>query len=402
MKYCLYFDNYLCISILMKVSIIVGGRFHAFNLAEQLSLNKNLNQLITSYPKFYLKNKYQIEQEKINSIITKEILTRFIFKKIPYLENFSIKHFDNKASKIINFKNLDILIGWSSFSLASFIKAQKYGCIKILERGSTHIEFQNKILKEEYEINNLKPNLPSRFIIEKEKKEYEIADYISVPTEFVKKTFIEQGINENKIIKIPYGVDLNEFRKLPNLNLNNNNNIFRIIYTGSICIRKGLIYLLKAFTELNLKNTELLLIGEIENKFLKILNKFKNNDSIKILKSMNQSELYKYYNSSKIFVTCSIEDGLSMVQLQAMSCGLPIICTKNSGGEEIVTDGYDGFIIPIRNIEILKEKIKFFYENISKCNQMGENAKKKVDQYYSWESYGKNAIQTYQSLLQKK
>ena len=117
---------------------------------------------------------------------------------------------------------------------------------------------------------------------------------------------------------------------------------------------------------------------------------------------MNQSELYKYYNSSKIFVTCSIEDGLSMVQLQAMSCGLPIICTKNSGGEEIVTDGYDGFIIPIRNIEILKEKIKFFYENISKCNQMGENAKKKVDQYYSWESYGKNAIQTYQSLLQKK
>ena len=114
----------------------------------------------------YLKNKYQIEQEKINSIITKEILTRFIFKKIPYLENFSIKHFDNKATKIISFKNLDILIGWSSFSLASFIKAQKYGCIKILERGSTHIEFQNKILKEEYEINNLKPNLPSRFIIE--------------------------------------------------------------------------------------------------------------------------------------------------------------------------------------------------------------------------------------------
>ena len=60
MKYCLYFDNYLCISILMKVSIIVGGRFHAFNLAEQLSLNKNLNQLITSYPKFYLKNKYSL------------------------------------------------------------------------------------------------------------------------------------------------------------------------------------------------------------------------------------------------------------------------------------------------------------------------------------------------------
>ena len=73
--------------------------------------------------------------------------------------------------------------------------------------------------------------------------------------------FYQKGLPEKKIIKIPYGVDLTQFR--------NNKYIkrdakFRIIYTGSISIRKGVIYLLKAFSELNLENSELLLIGNIE------------------------------------------------------------------------------------------------------------------------------------------
>ena len=63
----------------MNISIIVGGRFHAFNLAEQLNINNNLSQLITSYPKMYLKNKYEINPRKIKSIFIKEILTKIKF-----------------------------------------------------------------------------------------------------------------------------------------------------------------------------------------------------------------------------------------------------------------------------------------------------------------------------------
>ena len=90
-----------------------------------------------------------------------------------------------------------------------------------------------------------------------------------------------------------------------------------------------------------------------------------------------------------------------MVQLQAMSSGLPIICTKNSGGEEIIEDTVEGFILPIRDLQILKNKIKFLYENLNICKHMGVQAKKKVKNNFSWESYGKNVIQTYQNLLTK-
>ena len=52
----------------MNISIIVGGRFHAFDLAKQLNKNNYLNQLITSYPKYYIKKKYGIDNSRIRSI----------------------------------------------------------------------------------------------------------------------------------------------------------------------------------------------------------------------------------------------------------------------------------------------------------------------------------------------
>ena len=59
-------------------------------------------------------------------------------------------------------------------------------------------------------------------------------------------------------------------------------------------------------------------------------------------------------------MTCSIEEGLSMVQLQAMACGLPVICTANSGGKEIINDNINGYILPIRNKDLLREKYYIF------------------------------------------
>lgn len=382
----------------MNISIIVGGRFHAFDLARELNNNNHLNQLISTYPKFFIKKNYNINKEKVESIYLKEIVQRSFINKIYNFDNKLIDYFDIRASKLIKFDDLDILIGWSSFSLKSFLVAKKYKCIKILERGSTHIEFQDKIVNEEYKIHKIKPKPISKHIIEKEKKEYEIADFITVPTEFAKKTFLEKGFSENKIIKIPYGVSLSEFNSK---NKKKKNTKFRIIYTGSVSVRKGVIYLLSAFTQLNLKDSELLIIGNIDDEIQHLIKKFRSNKDIIFKNSVKQSELSEYYLSSNLFVTCSIEEGLSMVQLQAMSCGLPLICTANSGGEEIIKNSVDGYIIPIRDIDALKKKILLLHNNQSICNKMGKLAQLKVQRDFSWESYGKNVIATYKNLLAK-
>tara|TARA_A100001015_G_scaffold189509_1_gene211171 strand:+ start:16548 stop:17699 length:1152 start_codon:yes stop_codon:yes gene_type:complete len=383
----------------MNISIIVGGRFHAFNLAEHFYKEGYLKQLITSYPKYYVKNKFKIPKNKIESIFLKELVQRSFFGKIFNLNDFLSDYFDKKAKNLINFKDLDILVGWSGFSYQTFLKAKQHKCIKILERGSTHIEFQNQILKEEYSIQNIKPNNVSKYIINKEKKEYDLADFIMVPTDFAKQTFLEKGFQNEKIIKNPYGVNLQEFSS--NDFYKKNNNFFRIIYTGTVSVRKGVLYLLEVFQSLNLKNSELLIIGDIEKEVSDRIKNYKSNPKIIFKDPVKQSELKKFYNISDIFVTCSVEEGLSMVQLQAMACGLPVICTENSGGKEIINNNIDGYILPIRNKDLLKDKILFLYKNRHICNEIGKNAQKKATKQFSWEMYGQKTISIYQDLLKK-
>ena len=101
--------------------------------------------MITSYPKFYIKKNFKIDIKKIRTIIAKEIISRIPFIN-RILDDYISNYFERTASKILNFNETDILVGWSGFSLASFQKAQKHKVIKILERGSTHIKFQRDIL----------------------------------------------------------------------------------------------------------------------------------------------------------------------------------------------------------------------------------------------------------------
>ena len=176
-------------------------------------------------------------------------------------------------------------------------------------------------------------------------------------------------------------------------------NFFRIIYTGTVSVRKGVLYLLEVFESLNLKNSELLIIGDIDKEISDRISKYKFNPKIKFKNAVKQSELKKFYNISNLFVTCSIEEGLSMVQLQAMACGLPVICTINSGGKEIINDDIDGYVLPIRNKHLLKEKILYLYNNKHICNEMGKNAQKKATKQFSWEIYGQKAISIYQDLI---
>lgn len=383
----------------MKISIIVGGRFHAFNLAEQLHKKKYLKQLITTYPKFYIKKNFNINNEKINSLILKELVQRSFLNKIYNFNDYLSEYFDRSAANLLDLDGLDILIGWSSFSYNAFLRVKNKKCIKILERGSTHIEFQNDIMNEEFKFQNIKPKQISKYIIDKEKKEYELADYIMVPTDFVKQTFIDKGFKNEKIIKNPYGVNLEEFK---NIGFKKKKlDKFRIIYVGTVSIRKGILYLLEVFNDLEFLDIELLIVGNIEDDLVKKLNKYYSNKKIIFKKSVKQSDLKNFYNISSVFVTCSVEEGLSMVQLQAMSCGLPVISNINAGGQEIITDGVEGFIIPIRDKITLKKKIIYLYNNQNVCLQMGNNAKKKIINNYSWDAYGAKAISIYQDLLSK-
>jgi glycosyltransferase involved in cell wall biosynthesis len=253
--------------------------------------------------------------------------------------------------------------------------------------------YQRTLLEEEYGRFGLRKTIVHPKVVERELREYQEAEFISIPSQFVKETFLLHGIPAEKLIQTPYGVDLTNFYPIPK-----RDKIFRIIYCGVLSIRKGIHYLLQAFSELKLREAELWLIGSLTDEIRPILGRF-SSPTIIHKGPFPEKALYQYYSQGSVFCLASIEEGLAMVQAQAMACGLPVICTTNTGGADLVRNGQDGFIVPIRDVAALKEKILYLYENPDVGAAMGESARRRVQAGFSWEDYGRKMIAAYQKIL---
>ena len=123
---------------------------------------------------------------------------------------------------------------------------------------------------------------------------------------------------------------------------------------------------------------------------------------IKFFKPVRQKELRWFYNQSNVFVLPSLEEGMATVLLQAMSCSLPIICSKNSGGGDLISSGEGGFVLKTISIEEIKKSILYIYENPKEGKIMGEKNLKKIKKNYTWNNYGNNIISIYKKIISEK
>ncbi len=381
----------------MKVTISVGGRFHAFNLAQQLYRHGHLERLITSYPKFAVV-KYGIPPDKIISLPLKEVLARAHSRLPTWLQQRDLDFyfndwFDRQAAR--HLPPCDICVAWSGFGLQTIRRAKAKGAMTVIVRGSAHILKQRSILLEEYARWGIRVNPMPEKTVQKELNEYAETDYIETVSHFAERSFLEKNIPTSKLVRVSPGVDLKEFKPLPKPD-----DIFRIINVGTQGIRKGTLYLLEAFTQLNLPDTELILIGPLEPELKPFLSRYRG--KIQWIGKVPQSQLRNYYARGSVFVICSLEDGFAMVVAQAMACRLPVICTANTGGADLLREGIDGFILPIRDVESLKEKILYFYHNRDACTEMGKNALEHIASGFSWDDYGQKIVQAYTQRLQSR
>ena len=124
--------------------------------------------------------------------------------------------------------------------------------------------------------------------------------------------------------------------------------------------------------------------------------------SIYHLGPFRQDELVDYYSIGSVFCLASIEEGLAMVIPQAMACGLPVICTDNSGGSDIVRDGVDGWVIPAQNVDLISKRIRSLYISDDLRKKMSMSAIDRVSNGFAWRDYGVRAAEIYSSLLNKK
>ncbi|MGD2181211.1 glycosyltransferase family 4 protein [Lusitaniella coriacea] len=227
--------------------------------------------------------------------------------------------------------------------------------------------------------------------IERKEREIQLADWIVVPSSVVKQSLLDAGIPSEKISTIPFGSPQEYFHPQPK-----QDSRFRALFVGRLGPRKGVHYLLQAWQTLKFPDAELLCVG---------MNEFPSDwltpyeDCFRHIPSIPHASLNPYYSSASVFVFPSLVEGLALVLLEAMACGIPIITTANAGGTDIITDGVEGFIIPIRDADAIAQKLEWCYTHPQELAQMGQAARRKAE-VLTWSLYRERLATKLTSLLE--
>lgn len=379
----------------MKVAIAVQGRFHLFYLAQQLLKRDALGQLITTYPRSSVVT-HGIPGALASTFPVYEAVAR-AWRRSPAmirggwnLQYFGYSVFDRFSSRSLK-PGADLYV--ATKGIKCLRKAKSLGMVTVVERGSSHIAEQSALLVEEYARAGMRFTATHPMVTQRLTEEYELADYIAVPSLFVKRSFLARGVPERKLIHVPYGTNISEFRPVEK-----EDRTFRIVYCGSLSLRKGTRYLLQAFHELRLPDAELWLVGTVTDEIRPFLDQYAS-PRVVVQGHKHQSQLHWYYSQCNVFCMPSIEEGMAMVQLQAMACGLPLLCTTNTGGDDLIQDGGEGFVLPIRDVEALKSKIQWCYDNQEQCKAMGQAARQRLERGFTWDDYGERIYAEYQKAI---
>jgi alpha-maltose-1-phosphate synthase len=373
----------------MKIVQAVLGAFHHFDLAHELNDRHHLTKIYSTWPWVRLKRE-GIPRELVESFIlfhTPNYLLNTMrwYPKALYqvVDRLSISSFDSWLSHKI--PSCDAFIALSGVGLKSGPAVQRRGGKFICDRGSTHHRYQANVMVEEYVRWGVAnpPVLPRQ--TEQEERIYEIADAITVPSSRAVQSFIEMGIPAAKMHRIPYGVRLDRFSRTgspPDIRER-----FEALFVGQVSLRKGIPYILQAFAKVRHPNKRLRVVGAPHPDLISILAQFPR-ESVEFLGPLPQAELPAILSGSHALVLASVEEGLALVQAQAMACGCPVIATTATGAEDLFTDGEQGFIVADRDVDALADRMQCLIDEPRLQQQMSAAALEKVRTIGGWHEYG--------------
>ncbi len=232
-------------------------------------------------------------------------------------------------------------------------KVQANGGIFICDRGSTHQRYQENVIAEEYRRWKLPQPLSKPHITIREEEIYATANAITVPSTVARQSFLQMGIAPEKVHVVPYGVRLDQFTRTEAPPQDS----FQVLFAGQVSLRKGVPYLLQAFARLQHPNKRLTIAGAIQDDIRALLSTLPA-ENVVFTGSLPQTQLAKKMSSSHLLVLPSIEEGLALVQGQAMACGCPVLATTATGAEDLFTNGEQGFIVPERDVDALVNRMQ--------------------------------------------
>jgi len=286
------------------------------------------------------------------------------------------------------------VVAYEGFGLAAFERVRRHGGRALLSYPVAHHRRRAAIRDEELErepsfaatwpgFDDWPPGHEQRL-----DEEVDAAHAVLLGSEFAAESFVACGVPRHKLRVVPYGVDHSTFHPgAEEASERSDDGLFRVIFSGQLTQRKGLSYLLKGYAQFHRPDSRLTLVGSVVGSREPLVPW---RDLFEHVPHQTRPALAEHYRRSDVFVLPTLVEGMPLVVLEAMACGLPVIVTAN-GPADIVRDGIDGFVIPERNASAVAEKLAWLHQHPQERRAMGQKAAARAREF-GWPVYGQGVM----------
>ncbi|TET73933.1 MAG: glycosyltransferase family 1 protein [Dehalococcoidia bacterium] len=221
----------------------------------------------------------------------------------------------------------------------------------------------------------------------------------------VSKTSAEDTIRafklrEDRVRIVHNGVDTGIFRRLDHVEKEPNS---LVIVGKTEDKKKGVPFLLKAVQllkdDVDVKVSVVGIQGPDDGYRTKLVQGLGIGDRVTFTGHIGADELVRLYSSAEIAVTASLYEGFGLPAAEAMACGTPVIATRAGALPEIVGEYGTGILVPPADPPALAAAIKRLLADRPLRQRMGEAARKRIEESFSWEVAARKTLEVYEEVL---
>lgn len=312
-------------------------------------------------------------------------------KLYDWWHNNTSDYFGRKVANLAIKEGVDAVILYDTNASECFriLKKKSPSILRVMDITAANRLYMKQIYEKDM---SLMPQFSDKLRVERKllwKKKYckryqdEIAltQLFLTPSNFVKESLKYSCVQDEQIEICPYGTNFET--------VNRDYNIFpsdplKAVYVGNVTEMKGIGYLLEAAMQIPPEKVEITLVGNYDNT-THLFDKYM--ERVNFLGRIPHEKVKAILCTSDIFVFPSLGEGLSLSVLEAMACGLPCIVTKNSGANDAIIEGVNGYVVDIQDVESIRNKVLWFANHRERIPEMGRAAARSAEKY-KWSGGG--------------
>ncbi len=255
------------------------------------------------------------------------------------------------AAKRLDEARPDLVYVFTQVAEETLAWCRTRGVPSILDNPNGHIRNFARVCDDQWRrwCGGVHHGHPVRAMVRRVEREYALADRVRVSSAWAKGSMLEGGVPEDRVTVVDQPLDLVRFSPEHAAPARPRDAPLRVCYAGSVDVRKGVFYLLRAIRAARAR-IEVTLVGSTGARATaRVLAR----ESEGLDVTIAPGDPVPAYRAADLFVLPSLEDGFGFVVAEAMACGLPVIATDQSGAAEWVARADAGWVVPAGNAAAL-------------------------------------------------